>query len=136
MARKQSLFSSMIDFAMSHSVFYMRFQEHLETQERIDIKDDIRRDNIRKKERIFFKKMDVAIKEKDLTKIENLLREFKIVKERDYILEDKLETLDDEARSTNLSNTDDALERTKKDTHTYQMICIGEHTEAVWTLKI
>lgn len=131
MARKQSLFSAMIDYAMSHSSFYMKFQEHLETQERIDIKDDTRRDNIRKKERIFFKKMFIAIKEKDLIKIEHLLTEFKIAKEKDYILEDKLEALDDEARYTNLSNTDEALERSKKDTHTYQMICLGEHIEAV-----
>ncbi|MGL5229976.1 MAG: hypothetical protein ACRC8F_04050 [Cetobacterium sp.] len=131
MARKQSLFSAAIDFVMSHSSFYMRFQENLEFQARVDIKDDIRRKNIRTKERIFFKKMDVAIREKDLKKIEDLLREFKITKEKDYILEDRLEALDDEARNTNITSTDDALERAKRETHTYQMISIENHVEVI-----
>lgn len=131
MARKQGLFSTAIDFIMSHVVFYMRFQEKLELQERIDIKDDIRRKNIREKERLFFKKMDIAIREENLTKISSLLKEFKIIKDKDYIEEDYLESWDDEARNANLTETEDALKRTKRDTHSYQMAMIESHKQIV-----
>lgn len=98
MARKQGLFSTAIDFVMSHTVFYMRFQEKLELQQRIDSIDDERRKKMREKERIFFKKMAVALVAKDLNRIEELLKEFKIAKEKDSKEEDYLESWDDEAR--------------------------------------
>ena len=131
MARKQSLFSVAIDFIMSHTSFYLRFQEKLELQERIDMKDDERRKNIRSKERIFFKKMDVAIKEKDLIKITELLKNFKVTKEKDYKEEDYLESWDDDARSANLTETEDALKRTKRETHIYQLAMIDNHKEVI-----
>lgn len=131
MARKQGLFSIAIDFVMSHTVFYMRFQEKLELQQRIDSIDDERRKKMREKERIFFKKMAVALVAKDLNRIEELLKEFKIAKEKDYKEEDYLESWDDEAREINLAETADALKRSKRETSTYQIAMIEAHKEVI-----
>lgn len=117
---KQSIVSIIIDFLMNHSVHWMRLKEKLKLQKLIDIEDDKRRQELRKNEALYIKKFRIAIREKDLIKMEKLVNEFEIFKKKEYSKEDHLESLDDEITTTNITEVKKALNNNLEETEAYQ----------------
>lgn len=126
MARIQTLLSTILDFLMSHTSWYYKFVHKLEIQMSIDSLDDARRLEIREIERLFFKNVKTALKNKDLIKINSLLNDFEVKKLKDYKLEDYYESSDDSLTLSNFDKAKEALERTREDSFQYEKQMLKE----------
>ena len=131
MARTQTLLSTILDFLMSHTSWYYKFVHKLEIQMSLDSLDDVRRLEIREIERLFFKNVKTALKNKDLIKINSLLNDFEVKKLKDYKLEDYYESSDDNLTLSNFNKAKEALERTREDSFEYEKQMLKEGSKKI-----